>query len=104
MACKAASESADLYLGEAQWTVMNMFSLCYYHYYDYARCSYQIALEGQDLPRTYLACHELESVIAYYYIIMTRHSGIGVWLCTGIVVVLLRLRMLSAKVTALHTK
>ena len=26
-------------------------------------CSEQIALEGQDLPRTYLAHHELESVL-----------------------------------------
>ena len=26
----------------------------------------QIALEGQDLPRMYLAQHELESVIKYY--------------------------------------
>ena len=26
-------------------------------------CSEQIAMEGQDLPRTYLARHELESVI-----------------------------------------
>ena len=35
-------------------------------------CSEQIALEGQDLPRTYLAQHELESVNVfiidcYYY-------------------------------------
>ena len=26
-------------------------------------CSEQTALEGQDLPRTYLARHELESII-----------------------------------------
>ena len=32
-------------------------------------CSEQIALEGQDLPRTYLAHHDLESVIIVIIII-----------------------------------
>ena len=29
------------------------------------------ALEGQNLPRTYLAHHELESVIVYYYSLLS---------------------------------
>ena len=33
-------------------------------------CSEQITLEGQDLPRTYLAHHELESVIIMILIII----------------------------------
>ena len=33
-------------------------------------CSQQIALEGQDLPRTYLAHHELESVTIIIIIII----------------------------------
>ena len=38
------------------------------------RCSEQIALEGQDLPRTYLARHELESVI-FIIIVMDQYGS-----------------------------
>ena len=43
------------------------------HNYILQRCSEQIALEGQDLPRTYLAHHELESVITS--IIINTHAS-----------------------------
>lgn len=37
-------------------------------------CSEQIVLEGQDLPRTNLACHELENVIIIIIITVIIHA------------------------------
>ena len=44
-------------------------------------CSEQIALEGQDLPRTYLARHELVSVIIMMIVVIlstySTHTALG---------------------------
>ena len=39
----------------------------YYDKYDLQECSEQIAWEGQDLPCTYLARHELKRVLTLQY-------------------------------------